>query len=226
MLFLYRRKLYFNISFFTIFFFLESYTSHEIIEVFRTMEISSISEKDKNAITRLLSSDLSRTVARHAIIVLHYFRTISDEDLPIDVLLGGCVLYAVKQRQASNVNYFLRECLERVKESDIVGFELLLVQVVRHNVLLIETCLRSVFHEVLLENPVAGLDRERTIKVCLHLISFLYRTSWCLFPESAARGAFLVASEKCEVKLGKLSSAFDGPMVKHIAKYLRDQFWN
>ncbi|RNF17899.1 uncharacterized protein Tco025E_04666 [Trypanosoma conorhini] len=190
------------------------------------MELVSISETDGGAITRLLSSNLPRTVARHAIIVLHYFRTISDEELPIDVLLGGCVLYAVKQRQYPDAAEFLSQCLERAKESDIVGFELLLVQLVRHNVLLIETCLRSVFHEVLLDNPVAGCDRERTIKVCLHIISLLYKTRWCLFPETAARAAFLVACEKCDVKLRKLPCAFGTPMATEIAEYLRDYKWD
>ncbi|ORC85574.1 uncharacterized protein TM35_000341860 [Trypanosoma theileri] len=181
-------------------------------------------ETDKIAIDRLLTCGLPRTLARHAIIVLHCFRTFSKEDVPIDVLVGGCVLYSLKQRQCPSATKVIKKCLERVKESDIVGFELLLVQIVRENILLVEACLRCVFQEILLINPSLGFNRERTIQICLHLICNLYETRWCLFPESAARGALIVACEKCKAGPLKLSKSFEEPMVTRIADYLRKTF--
>ncbi|KEG12675.1 hypothetical protein DQ04_01521020 [Trypanosoma grayi] len=180
-----------------------------------------INEGDLDAITRIFSLGLPRTLARHAVIVLHYFRSVSDEVIPIDVFVAGCVLYALKQRQCPNGNHAVKRCLARAKESDIVGFELVLVQVIRRNVVLVEACLRSVFHDFLLVNPTARFDRERLIQVCLHLISVLYNTKWCLFPESAARGALVVACEKCDLDVRKLPPKFEEQTVTQISEYLR-----
>ncbi|KAH9578126.1 hypothetical protein LSM04_005496 [Trypanosoma melophagium] len=188
------------------------------------MDVVLPTETDRAAINRLLTCGLSRTLARHAIIVLHCFRTFSKEDVPIDVLVGGCVLYALKQRQCPSATKIFRQCLERARKSDIVGFELVLVQIVRENILLVEACLRCVFQEILLGNPSIGFERERTIQVCLHLICNLYETRWCLFPESAARGALVVACEKCKVGPLKLPKTFEEPLVTRIADYLRKTF--
>ncbi|KAG8346918.1 hypothetical protein TRVL_02249 [Trypanosoma vivax] len=184
----------------------------------------SISETDKDVINRLLTCGVSRILARHAIVVLHHYRNTSKEDIPGDVLFCGCLLYAQKQCNHPSDSSFLCSYSKQVRETDVIGFELALVQVVRQNVLLVEACLRPTLHELLLSKSICGPDRKRLIQISLHFINELYKTRWCLLPQVAARGALRLACEKCNIALLQLPASFTDRSVDDVVTYLRSCF--
>nr|CCC93949.1 conserved hypothetical protein [Trypanosoma congolense IL3000] len=188
------------------------------------MDMLLVDDDDKEIIDRLLASKLPRSLSRHAIIVLHCFRTVCKVKFHPSVLFYSCLSYSLKWRVYADGEGLLAKYSHEVDINDITACEMLLHEVVRQNVLLIEACLRSVLFEISQLGTIFRSDRERVIQMCLHLSSELYKTRWCLLPETSARGILLLALEKCNVDVNDLPSTFKQPMVIDIVQYLRVRF--
>ncbi|CBH15928.1 hypothetical protein, conserved [Trypanosoma brucei gambiense DAL972] len=187
------------------------------------MDTPPISDDDKEVIDRLFASDVPQSLSRHAVLILHYHRTVFGSMVPSNVLLAGCLLYSCKWLSYPSGNSFLKNYFQGMKTSDIVGLEMVLHGTVRQNFMLVEACLRSEMSEIVRLNDVPH-NRERIVLVCLNLVRALYRTRWCLLPETAARGALLVACEMCDVHLKSLPESFNTTMVTRAVDYLRSVF--
>ncbi|KAK7202264.1 hypothetical protein NESM_000297400 [Novymonas esmeraldas] len=163
-----------------------------------------------------------RSVRNRAAVVYH--STCAKLRVPVanDVLLSAALSYALNISRMSSKCPPLSQLQRLSNEADVVAVEMLIFEYVRPRVVLVEGCLRLEFKRLTMHHSLPLRVRECVGRVAVALCDTLYATSFCLFPEAAARACLLEAcAHLCVyVDSSSLPEEFSSPQVAEIRAFL------
>lgn len=142
-------------------------------------------------------SGFPRTVKHHALIIYRLLRQRVGADClgyTATTVACACLLYAIKERNRTNLAPLLNTLRQQCSETDIVALEMWLMSSILEKVIIVEACLRVAFTEFLEVNRGFSPIGEELLSVALAFVSQQYESDDCLRPERGARRAIAAAA--------------------------------
>lgn len=156
-------------------------------------------------IDKIIGVGAPRTVTRHAILLSHLLNyRFGVVNVDASVVATACLLCAVKERCCTQycqavVKRGMSCAAQPITIIDVVALELFIIEHVRVKIVIVEACVRVALRHLVLRYAAISPYKEDITRVALSLMDDIYRSHYCVFVESAAYAALLVAGHLLQI---------------------------